>query len=110
MHEQAIAKALIEEAQRHGAVVGIEVHCGELAHLPADELREALSLLTDWELEVIESPGEVKCGCGFGGRPRILEKGHDHTIFDCPQCHTKLPRIIGGDQIVLAHVDVKRDE
>ncbi|MBR9703694.1 hypothetical protein GOV10_06650 [Candidatus Woesearchaeota archaeon] len=106
MHEQVIAKSIIKEAQKHGKVVGIEVEVGELAHIPAHELKDALAL-TGWKLNIKEMPSVIGCECEFYGRPNIIEKGHDSTIFECPRCKAKLPRIVAGDQIVLVGVDIE---
>ncbi|MBN2566648.1 hydrogenase maturation nickel metallochaperone HypA [Candidatus Woesearchaeota archaeon] len=107
MHEQAIAKDIIDEASRHGAVEAITVEVGDLAHLPADELKEALrSLVPGWRVVIREKRGRVACECGYEGEPEILEKGHDSTVFRCPECQAVMPRIVGGDEIVLVEVEV----
>lgn len=106
MHEQVIAKSIIQEAMKHGKVRGIEVEVGELAHIPAHELKDAL-FLTGWTLEIKEMPSIVGCDCDYYGRPNVIEKGHDSTVFECPKCKAKFPRIIAGDQIILVGVDVE---
>ncbi len=107
MHEQAIAKEIIRAASEQGKVRGIEVSVGDLAHLPAGEMRDVLKTMTPWEVEIVEVPGAITCGCGYAGEPTILQKGHDSTVFECPQCKLKMPPVTGGDQIVLVGVDVE---
>ena len=107
MHEQAIAKEIIRTANEQGTVKGIEVHVGELAHLPADEMKDVLATMTNWEIKIVDVEGAVECECGFKGQPKILQKGHDSTVFECPECQMKMPKITAGDQIVLISVDVE---
>ena len=49
MHEQTIAKKIIEEASKHGIIESITVEVGDLGHLPAHEMEEVLKTLTDWK-------------------------------------------------------------
>ena len=108
MHEQTIAKAIIEEAAKHGKVEGIIVEVGDLGHLPAHEMEEVLNTLTDWKVTITKKTATIKCEqCGFEGAPEILEKGHDHNVFRCPECKAMMPRIVDGDQIILKEVEVE---
>jgi len=106
MHETIIAHKIIEEAQKYGDVVGITIEVGDLAHLPANEMKEVMEGLTDWKINVTETKAKVKCECGYEGRPKIIHKGHDSTLFECPKCR-KVPKIIKGDEIILKEVKVK---
>jgi len=103
MHEIVFANKIIEEAKKTESVKEITVEVGELAHIPADELKEALEKLVDWELKVIETKAKVKCSCGFKGEPKIIEKGHDYTIFQCPKCG-RYPEVLEGEDIILKEV------
>ncbi len=106
MHEQAIAQQIILEAQKQGNVKAITVEVGDLAHLPAGEMREILVKMTDWKVEVRSKKAEVRCKCGFEGEPRILQQLHDHSVYECSKCGATMPEIVAGDQIVLKEVEI----
>lgn len=107
MHEQSIAKHIIKAARQHGNVKKIQVECGDLGHLPANEMKEVLEKMTDWEIEIINKKAKVSCPmCQFSGEPNILQQLHDHNIFACPQCEHMFPKVLEGDQIVLKSVEV----
>ncbi|MBD3304605.1 hypothetical protein GF343_05660 [Candidatus Woesearchaeota archaeon] len=107
MHEGFIAKELIDKAKEQGNVKKVTIEVGDLAHLPADELKDALEKRVDWEVEVIRIPGLVECRCGYRGEPKILEKAHDLTLFECPKCKKVPFKIIEGEEIVLKDVVVE---
>ncbi|MBN1275603.1 hydrogenase maturation nickel metallochaperone HypA [Candidatus Woesearchaeota archaeon] len=110
MHEQAIAQDII--AQAVAAAGGrplkrVTVEVGEVAHLPASELRGVLAALLPGVEVVIEGKdARVSCACGFEGRPVLLEKGHDHNVFKCPACGAMMPRVLDGNDIVLVSIHV----
>lgn len=106
MHEQVYVGRIVEEANRHGRVLGITVEVGELAPIPAAELEEALRF-TGWKLDVVTRPGVIGCSCGYRGRPVVTEHGHDYTLFHCPECESSLPAIIEGKDVVLRDVTVE---
>ena len=112
MHEQAIAQEIIRQASKTAkeqgkAVKGIVVEVGDLGHLPANEMGEALrTMVPDWDVQIKRKEATVACSCGFEGAPEILEKGHDHNVFRCPECHAMMPEILDGHDIVLVSVDV----
>lgn len=105
MHEHAICSEIINTAAKQGDVKEITVLVGELAHLPAAELKEALSQLVAWKITVKETPAKVLCQCGYSGRPRVIEHGHDYALFECPRCK-EIPKIVVGEDIVLSEVIV----
>lgn len=107
MHETFIAQKIIDKAKEQGKVRKIVVEVGDLAHLPAADLEEKLKGMVDWEVEVIKVPGEVVCKCGFKGEPKILEKAHDLTLFECPKCKAVPIKIIKGEDITLKEVVVE---
>jgi len=108
MHEQTIAKVIIEEATKHGKVKGVVVEVGDLGHLPANEMEEVLKTLTNWNITVTKKKATIKCkACDYKGEPDIVEKGHDHTVFRCPKCKAMMPKILKGDQIILKEVEVE---
>ena len=107
MHEGIIAQKIIDKAKEQGMVKKIVVEVGDLAHLPAEDLKDKLSEMVDWEVEMQKVPGMVECRCGYRGAPRILEKAHDLTLFECPQCKQVPFKILSGEDIVLKDVVVE---
>lgn len=108
MHEQTIAKAIIEEAVKHGKVKSITIEVGDLGHLPANEMEEVLKTLTDWKVIVTKKKATIKCEeCGYQGEPNIVEKGHDHNVFRCPECEAMMPKILDGNNIILKELEVE---
>src|SRR3989344_413911 len=103
MHETIIARKLIEEAEKQGKVKSMTVEVGELGHLPAHELEPTLKAMVNWKVNIIEKKAKVQCSCGFIGRPKILERGHDMCLFVCPKCD-QVPKIIEGNEIRLKEV------
>jgi len=106
MHEISIAKNIIDEAKKHGEVNSIEIDCGELAHLPAKDLEDAMKKLVKWDVKINETESIVECICGYKGRPKIIEKSHHLTLFECPKCGN-LPKILKGGDIIIKKVGVK---
>jgi len=107
MHEGLIAQKIIDKAKEQGTVKKITIEVGDLGHLPANEMKAKLEEMVDWEIEVIKVPAVVECKCGYKGAPKILEKAHDLTLFECPVCG-KIPfKIISGEEIVLKDVVVE---
>ncbi|MBN1644582.1 hydrogenase maturation nickel metallochaperone HypA [Candidatus Woesearchaeota archaeon] len=107
MHEGIIANKIIEKAKEHGSVKKIVIEVGDLAHLPANEMKEALLKLVDWEIEVKPVKASVKCSCGFIGEPKIIEHAHDVAIYECPNCKKIPAEILQGDEIILKEVEVE---
>ncbi len=107
MHEQVLARNIIQEAEKHGRVRSVFVEVGDLAHLPADEMQKVLESLTDWKVVVMKKKALVRCGtCKHLGPPVIVEHCHDHSIFKCMKCGKMFPRVEDGDQVVLKEVEV----
>ena len=107
MHEQAIAKEIIGEATKHGNVKSITVEVGDLGHLPLEEMEEVLNTMTQWNVIMVRKEATIACKCGYVGKPKILEKGHDHNVFECPECQAKMPKILDGHEIILKEVEVE---
>ena len=106
MHETAIALDIIREAEKHGDVQKIYLEIGELSHVPGNELLDCLKRLVKWEIDSKERKSKVKCNCGFEGRPKILERGHDSFFIECPKCG-KVPKLTDGSKIKILKVVVK---
>jgi len=107
MHEQAIAKEIIGQATKHGKVKGIIVEVGDLGHLPIEEMEAVMKTMTPWEVTMIRKEAVVSCECGYKGKPNIIEKGHDHNVFECPECKAKMPKILEGHDIILKEVELE---
>lgn len=106
MHETAFAERIIKEAEKHGDVEAIHLEIGELAHVPGNDLVEALKRMVQWRIEWHEVPAKVKCQCGFVGHPKVLERGHDHFLIECPECKS-MPELTDGTEIKIINVKVK---
>jgi Zn finger protein HypA/HybF involved in hydrogenase expression len=110
MHEQTIAAKIIADAKEHGKVKSITIEVGDLAHLPADEMKDVLEKLTDWQINIVRREAVINCSCGYMGEPEILQQLHDNNIYECPECHKKMPQILEGHHIILREVEVEEDE
>lgn len=104
MHDSVIARQIIEQAKKHGKVKSITIEVGELASLTAHDLEHVMEAMTDCRINVTELPAKVKCACGYTGRPKILERGHDIVMFVCPRCGN-VPDVLSGDKITLKKVE-----
>ncbi len=108
-HEFIFVKQIIEEAKKQKDVVGITVEAGELGHVPPEEfffsLEEAIKPYR-WKLNKITKAAKAKCVCGFSGHPKVLERGHDHFMIECPKCGS-IPKVVEGTDIKLVSVQVK---
>jgi Zn finger protein HypA/HybF involved in hydrogenase expression len=107
MHESIIANKIIEKAKEHGSVTKIVIEVGDLAHLPASDMKEVMEKLTSWEIEVNSVKSSVKCSCGYEGEPKIIEHAHDMTIYECPKCKKIPAEVVSGGEIVLKEVIVE---
>jgi Zn finger protein HypA/HybF involved in hydrogenase expression len=110
MHEQTIAKKIIDEASSYGKIVSVTIECGDLAHLPADEMREVLEKLTDWNINVTRRKAKISCKCGYVGEPKITQQLHDNNVYECPKCKHSLPPAFEGTEIILKDVEVEDDD
>jgi len=106
MHEITIANKIIEEARKQGDVNFIELDVGEIAHLTGKELEEALRKVVDWKIKINEIKSLVECECGYKGKPKIIARGHDLLLFECPKCKS-LPKVLKGEDIIIKRVGVK---
>lgn len=106
MHETAIAHAIIEEAKKHGKVESVELELGELGHVPPQELVECIERLVPWKVVWSEKKAVVKCTCGFHGHPKVIERGHDHFMIECPRCG-ETPQLLSGTEFKIIKVVVE---
>lgn len=106
MHEQTIAQHIINDASKHGKVKSITIEVGDLAHLPADEMKLVLEKLTDWKVKILRKKATISCQCGYIGEPIIIEHLHDSSIYECPKCKMMLPDAIDGLDITLKEIEI----
>jgi Zn finger protein HypA/HybF involved in hydrogenase expression len=106
MHETVFIDKIVKEAQRHGEVEKIVVEVGELAEIAGEDLERELREAVKWKVKVLKKEGLVECGCGFKGRPKIIEKSHDFTLFECPRCGD-IPTVLDGNKVILKDIVVK---
>ncbi|MDO8555566.1 MAG: hydrogenase/urease maturation nickel metallochaperone HypA [Nanoarchaeota archaeon] len=104
MHEHRFLQQIIEQVKQFGVVKQVKLAVGELADVEADHLQEHLSELAPWKVVVESEESKVFCACGFAGRARILDRGHDFCLFNCPQCGKK-PTVIIGDAVRIVEID-----
>lgn len=109
MHDSAVVQAIIEnvEEQADGTIERVELEVGELSEFDAAHIVEHLKELVHWHVRAIQTPSVIECpGCGYKGRPMILERDHDYVCYTCPECNQK-PNIISGDQIKIKKIQYK---
>ncbi|MEK6971040.1 MAG: hypothetical protein AABW68_05145 [archaeon] len=104
MHEQRVIDKVIALGRLAGATSKIRVEVGELCDISPEHLKEHLAGQINWEVETVYCPAKVKCACGYEGKPRILERGHDFVLFDCPSCGKK-PAVTRGGEIKILGVE-----
>ena len=106
MHETIIVKNILEQVSRQAKgrkVKSITLEIGDLAHLPAEELKGLLKSTAGFDVKVLPKKAKVKCRCGFEGEPNILAHEHGLVLFECPKCH-KTPQVLSGEGITLTEV------
>jgi len=106
MHGVHIAKDLVENAKKQGEVKKIYVEVGEIANITVEDLSTHLKNIAYFPFEITEKKAKVKCVCGYGGSPKIIERQHDIVIFTCPRCGLT-PEVIEGDKIILRSIEVE---
>jgi Zn finger protein HypA/HybF involved in hydrogenase expression len=104
MHEQRILNQVIMAAKLAGATKKIRVEVGELSTITPEHLKEHLHGMVPWEIETRLVEAHVKCACGYKGKPKILEEGHDFVLFVCPACNNK-PMVVRGGEIKIVGVE-----
>lgn len=104
MHETIIANRIIEEAKKSGASKSFTLEVGELAELTAEEIKDALTNITNLSIDIIKIKSLVECECGYTGKANILERGHGYCYYNCPKC-SKNPKIIMGGEIKITKIE-----
>ena len=104
MHEHSFIEAILRDVEDRENVKGIVLEAGELVGIEVEHLKEHLiEMYNDWDVEILEKDGLVKCKCGFEGRPKVLERLHDLVVFECPECGG-IPEVVGGKDIKILKV------
>lgn len=103
MHEHTFIEAIVRNIENKDKVEKIVLEVGELVGIEAGHLKEHLAEMYNWNVEVLEKNGLIKCKCGFKGRPKILERLHDLVIFECPECGG-VPDVLEGQDIKIVKV------
>ena len=106
MHETVIARKIMADAQRKAGrrqIKSISIDVGDLAPVTPDELKETLLQLSGWRVKVKAARAKVKCKCGFKGKPKILERGHDFCLYVCQRC-SAVPTVAEGRDIIIREV------
>ncbi|MFH0970463.1 MAG: hydrogenase/urease maturation nickel metallochaperone HypA [Candidatus Diapherotrites archaeon] len=105
MHEQRIINKVIQLGKLAGAKRKVRIEVGELCDISPEHLKEHLKgQIVEWEIETIYRKAKVKCSCGYSGTPRIIERGHDFVLFNCPSCGEK-PIVVEGGEIKIVGVE-----
>ena len=114
MHEASVCEALLdlveEEARKRGArrVLGVKVKVGALSGVEPELLRfayEAMAperpLLRNAKLSLEVTEPLARCrACGFTWRP-------EERLEPCPRCGKPFPELVGGDELLLASIDME---
>ncbi|MHA1916826.1 MAG: hydrogenase maturation nickel metallochaperone HypA [Candidatus Ranarchaeia archaeon] len=118
MHEYAMTSDLLlivlEESKKKNATKILEViiQIGELSLLEPEQVKFCFEILTQdtiaegAKLTIEDVKAEVKCSCGFQGKPPMIEGIYDHfvlPILKCPECG-KSVKIIQGREFTLLRV------
>lgn len=105
MHEIVFAKSVIKEIEKQakGRISKVTLELGELAGVEAEELKEAIEKLKLWKVEILPRKAIVKCGCGYEGEPKIIQRLHDLVIYACPEC-SSIPEVKEGKDIKIIKI------
>jgi len=106
MHETIIANNILEEIEKKSKwkkIKSVTLEVGELAHLTGDELKNILKTMIDFEVIITPVKAEVKCKCGYVGKPKILARAHEWTWFECPKCGAA-PAVTKGEDIIIREI------
>jgi|SRR3989338_6012163 len=106
MHDLFAVQRIIEEAKKHGEIKEISIEMGELCDLHDHDIKGRIEELTGWIVNFTIKPSNIKCGCGYKGEPKIIEKNHENVLYTCPRCENK-PKVIEGDELILTEVKIK---
>ncbi len=103
MHEYNFVEAILRNVKDREDVREIVLEVGELVGISPGHLKEHMGERFDWRVDVLKKEARVKCGCGFVGRPRVLERLHDLVIFECAECGG-IPEVLEGKDIKIIKV------
>src|SRR3989338_2614916 len=81
MHDLFAVQRIIEEAKKHGEIKEISIEMGELCDLHDHDIKGRIEELTGWIVNFTIKPSNIKCGCGYKGEPKIIEKNEKNNII-----------------------------
>jgi len=106
MHGIQIVGDILDTARAQGKVKKAIIEVGEIANIEKEHLGEHLKGWADFPCELVDKDSKVKCKCGYEGRAKIKDRGHDFVVIECPECK-ETPEILEGDQVILKSVEVE---
>lgn len=106
MHGVHIVGEILSKAREEGRVKKAVIEVGEIANIEKDHLAEHLKDWADFPCELNEKESKVRCKCGYEGKAKIKDRGHDFVIIECPECG-EIPEILEGNQVILKSVEVE---
>lgn len=123
MHELAIAKAIIDAAERNAGGLPVAVVCvriGRLRQVVPESLAFYFEIAArggpceDAELEWERVPSLLRCGaCGAEwdpAPPPARDEAELRISFRCPGCESSDHSVVSGDELVVDEIDVVEGE
>ncbi|GBE19600.1 MAG TPA: hypothetical protein ENG87_02060 [Candidatus Pacearchaeota archaeon] len=104
MHEHSFISAIINDIRDKDNITGILIELGDLVGITAKHLREHLTEMTGWNVEIQSKLSKIKCDCGYKGNPEIKQRLHDLVVFSCPKCQAINPDVLEGKDIKILKI------
>ncbi len=120
MHELAVSRAIVDAAERHAGGLPVEVvrvRIGRLRQVAPEFLgfyfevaaRDTLCEGAELEWERVDSL--LRCGscdAEWDPAPPPAREGDQLVVsFRCPQCRGAEHRVVSGDELLVASIDVR---
>ena len=106
MHGVHIVGEILETARKQGKVKKAIIEVGEIANIEKEHLGVHLKDWADFPCELVDKESKVGCKCGYLGKAKIKDRGHDFVVIECPKCG-ETPEILEGDKVILKSVEVE---
>jgi Zn finger protein HypA/HybF involved in hydrogenase expression len=106
MHDAVMAvqiTAAVKKSAKGKPVKSVTLLLGEYSGFENHDIKGALEAVSGWKVRVEIEKASAKCSCGFTGRPKLLERGHDFCLYECPKCG-KVPKLVEGGEIAVKEV------
>lgn len=129
MHEYSLAKGIVDTilgvAKEYNAtkIKKVEILAGEFSMINFEQLKFAFEIASEGtiaegaELDIEEDKGRIKCEkCHYEGPIEKMIHDLDHfivdlsNIFECPNCHSNLTKIVGGRDVYVKNIEAEVDE